>query len=142
MLLLDVVVVVAASRDDHPLFAVARPWLDGVLADGSDFAVPDVVAASYLRLVTHRRVFEVPTPLPDAFAFLDALAAQAAHVPLRPGVRHRALLRAACEEAGATGDLVPDAVLAALAREHDAQVVTFDRDLARFPSVRHHLLRT
>ena len=36
----------------------------------------------------------------------------------------------------ATGDLVPDAVLAALAVEHGGEVVTFDRDFARFPGLR------
>ena len=33
---------------------------------------------------------------------------------------------------GATGDLVPDAYLAALALEHRCQIVSIDRDFARF----------
>jgi predicted nucleic acid-binding protein len=43
---------------------------------------------------------------------------------------------------GRTGDLVPDAVIGALALEHGCEVVTLDRDFARFPSVRHQLLPT
>jgi predicted nucleic acid-binding protein len=35
-----------------------------------------------------------------------------------------------------TADLIPDAVLAALAVEYGAEVVSFDRDLARFPGLR------
>jgi len=35
------------------------------------------------------------------------------------------------------GDLVPDAVVGAVAVEHGAEVVTLDRDFARFASVRH-----
>ena len=46
-----------------------------------------------------------------------------------------------CEDFDATGDLVPAAVLAVLAAEHGAEIVTMDRDFARFTSVRHTLLR-
>ncbi|MGH3927497.1 MAG: PIN domain-containing protein [Pseudonocardiaceae bacterium] len=35
------------------------------------------------------------------------------------------------------GDLVPDAVIAAIALEYGCEVVTLDRDFARFTSVRH-----
>ncbi|MDQ3608887.1 MAG: VapC toxin family PIN domain ribonuclease, partial [Actinomycetota bacterium] len=41
-----------------------------------------------------------------------------------------------CREGDATGDLVPDAQLAALAIEFGAQLVSFDRDFARFPGLR------
>jgi predicted nucleic acid-binding protein len=40
------------------------------------------------------------------------------------------------ESAGAGGNLVNDAHLAALALEHGADVVSFDRDFARFEGVR------
>ncbi|MCA1672404.1 MAG: hypothetical protein LC799_09445 [Actinobacteria bacterium] len=90
-----------------------------------------------LRLVTNRRIFEVPTPLSDAFAFIDVTCAQPHHVLLTPGTRHLALLRRCCEEADAVGDLVPDAVLVALAVEHGCAIVTLDRDFARFESIRH-----
>lgn len=36
------------------------------------------------------------------------------------------------------GDLVPDAVIAAMALEYGCEVVTLDRDFARFTSVRRH----
>lgn len=138
MLLLDVNVVLAAHRGDHPHHDAVRPWFDGVLAADEPFAVPTVVWASFLRLATHRRIFEVPTPLTEAFAFVDATCAQPHHAMLAPGPRHLALLRRCCEEADAIGDLVPDAVLAALAVEHGCEITTLDRDFARFPSVRHH----
>lgn len=84
-----------------------------------------------------RRIFEVPSPLPDAFGFIDATVGQPNHIGPGPGPRHLVLLRALCDEADAVGDLVPDAVVAAVAAEHAAEVVTLDRDLARFSSVRH-----
>jgi len=39
-------------------------------------------------------------------------------------------------QTGRAGNLVNDAHLAALAVEHDAEVVSFDSDFARFPGVR------
>lgn len=137
MLLLDVNVVLAAHRGDHPQHEVVRSWFDDVLAGDESFGVPTMVWASFLRLATNRRIFEVPTPLADAFDFIEATDAQPRHLSIAPGPRHLSLLRRMCEEADAAGDLVPDAVLAAAAVENGAAVATLDRGFARFPSVRH-----
>jgi toxin-antitoxin system PIN domain toxin len=114
-----------------------RSWFDETLAGDEPFAVPLTVWASFLRLATNRRIFEVPTPRPDAFEFIDATRAQPLHLPIAPGPRHLTLLRSLCDEADALGDLVPDAVIAAVAAEHNCEIVTLDRDFARFESVRH-----
>lgn len=137
MFLLDVNVVLAAHRDDHPQHAAVRAWFDGMLAAEARFAVPATVWGSFLRLTTNRRVFAVPTPRDEAFAFAEAVSAQPGHLAIGPGPQHLALMRRLCEEADAVGDLVADAVIAALAVEHACDVVTLDRDFARFGSVRH-----
>jgi uncharacterized protein len=79
----------------------------------------------------------VPTPLDDAFSFIEAVRSQPNHLGVDPGPRHLTLLRRGCDGADATGDLVPDAVLAALALEHGCTVATLDRDFTRFTDVRH-----
>ena len=137
MLLLDVNVVLAAFRDDHPDHAPVRGWFDAMLTQQDRFTVPALVWGSFLRLTTNHRIFEVPTPREEAFAFAEATSAQPSHLPVGPGPRHLALLRELCEEADATGDLIADATIAALAAEHGCEVVTLDRDFARFESVRH-----
>ncbi len=140
MYLLDVNVVLAAHRDDHPQHGMVRPWFDQLLAGDEVFTVPALVWAAFLRLGTNRRVFSVPASRAEAFAFIEAVDAQPNHLAAGPGVRHLALLRQLCDEADAVGDLVPDAVITAVATEHSCQVVTLDRDFARFPSVRYILL--
>lgn len=137
MLLLDVNVVLAAHRDDHAHHRSVRAWLESMLAGREQFTVPLLVWASFLRVATNRRIFEVPTPRTDAFAFIEAMIAQPGHLLVGPGPRHLDLLRALCDEADALGDLVPDAVIAAVAAEHSCEVVTLDRDFARFESVQH-----
>lgn len=137
MLLLDVNVVLAAQRADHPQHDPVRAWFDAMLDGDEPFTVPDMVWGSFLRLTTNRRIFSVPTPRDAAFAFVDAVRAQPLHSALVPGTRHLALVRRLCEEADAVGDLVPDALIGAVAVEYGCEVVTLDRDFARFASVRH-----
>ena len=137
MLLLDVNIVLAAHRDDHPHHEPVRAWFDEMRAEGERFTVPSPVWGSFLRLATNRRVFEVPTPRDAAFAFIEAVCAQPSYLPVEPGPRHLPLLRRLCDEADAVGDLVADAVIAAIAVEHGSEIVTLDRDFARFASVRH-----
>ncbi len=136
MLILDVNVVLAAHRTEHSHHDLVRPWFDAVLASDEDFGVPMFVWASCLRLATHRRIFDVPSPRAEVFAFIGATMAQPRYLDVAPGPRHLTILRRLCDEEDATGDLVPDAVLAAIAVEHRATVATLDRDFARFTSVR------
>ena len=140
MLLIDVNILLAAHRDDHPNHASVRPWFDAMLAADDPFTVPTVVWGSFLRLATNGRIFVVPTPRVDAFAFIESICAQPHFLSTSPGPRHLTLLKRLCAEGDATGDLVPDAVLGAIALEHGCEIATMDRDFARFPSVRHQLL--
>lgn len=136
MKLLDANVVLPAHRADHPDHAVARAWLDRLLASGEQFGVPWTVWWNFLRLSTHHRIFPVTTPADEAFEFIASIRAQPGHVPAEPGPHHERLLLRECESGEATADLMPDAVLAALGVEHGAEVVSFDRDFGRFPEVR------
>lgn len=140
MLLLDVNIVLAAHRKDHPHHVPVRGWFDLLLQGDDPFAVPTFVWGSFLRLATNRRIFAVPTPLMEAFTFVKTVSGQPHHALLTAGPRHLELLERVCVEAGAVGDLLPDAVIGAVALEHDCVVVTLDRDFARFSSVRHRLL--
>lgn len=136
MKLLDVNVVLAAHRDDHPDFRTARAWLDRALGARAPFAVVDLVAGAFLRIATNRRIFSIPTPVDEAFAYLRALREQPGHIMLAPGPQHLALLERLCTSADATGDLIADAQLAAIALENACELVSFDRDFARFSELK------
>jgi len=137
VLLLDVNILVAAHRVDHAQHATVRPWFDDLLDGSQRFAVPTVVWGSFVRLATSRRVFPRPTPLKETFEFVESVCDQEYYVTLGPGPQHLALLQEVCIEGDATGDLAPDAVVAAIALEHGCTVASFDRDFARFSSIEH-----
>lgn len=126
----DVNVLVAASRSDHPHHAVARAWIEqaaAAAAAGSALTLMPMVLASFLRLVTSPRIFQDPTPVEDAVAFVDALLAA-------PGVRLATLgpewplLRQLCVDRQLSGNALPDAWLAAATLHLGEHLVSFDRD--------------
>jgi toxin-antitoxin system PIN domain toxin len=139
VILLDVNVVLAAHRQDHPHHATVRPWFDGLVRGDDRFSVPDVVWASFVRIATNRRIFHVPTSLEEAFEFLRSVRSQSGYVATTPGPRHLGVFETLCNEGDAMGDLAADAYLAALAVDQGAEVISLDRDFARFPGLRWRL---
>ncbi len=91
-----------------------------------------MVWSSFVRIVTNRRIFAVPSPAADAFDFVRAVRDQPRHVSIAPGDRHLEVFEQLCVDGQAVGDLVPDAYIASLALEQGASVATLDRDFARF----------
>jgi toxin-antitoxin system PIN domain toxin len=144
MQLTDVNVLVYAYRQDAPDHARYRAWLERLLAAPSAYGVSDVVLSGFLRVVTHPRVFDPPSPVGHAVGFADALRSRPNAVPVAPGPRHWAIFADLCRTAGVKGNLVPDAFLAALAIESGSEWITTDRDYARFSGLRwrHPLDRT
>ena len=136
MRLVDVNVLVYAFRVDAPGHATHRAWVETLVASDEAYAVSDHVLAGFLRVVSHPRVFHPPTPIEPALAFAQAFRDRANAVPVAPGARHWDIFMRLCREAGARGNLVPDAWIAALAIESGCEFVTTDRDYARFPGLR------
>lgn len=136
MILCDVNVLVHAYRREAPDHERYAAWLRGVVSSDEAHAVSDLVLSGFLRIVTHPRVFQRPASIDDALALARAVREQPNVVAVSPGQRHWGIFERLCTEAGAKGNLVPDAYLAALAIEHGAELVTTDRDFARFDGLR------
>ncbi len=136
MTLADVNVLVRAFRDAAPGHAQCREWLQAVVSVPEPFGVSELVLSGFVRVVTHPRVFDPPTPVEEALAFANALRLQPNAVIVRPGRRHWEIFERLCRAAGAKGNLVPDAYLAALAIESGSEWSTSDRDFSRFPGLR------
>jgi uncharacterized protein len=129
-------VLVYAAREDAPDHERYRAWLERALRSDEPFGVTSIVLSGFVRVVTHPRVFEVPSSIPIAFTFVDAIRGAPNAVPIEPGPRHFDLFARLCVEARARGNLVADAYLAALAIDAGCEWITTDRDFARFPGLR------
>jgi len=136
MLLCDANVLLYAVNSDAPNHTAARSWLDGALSGGETVAFPWAVLLAFLRLATHPAVFPLPLGADAAIARVREWLRQPAATVAEPGSRHLEILAALVEESGVAGNLVSDAHLAALAIELDAELVSFDRDFARFAGLR------
>lgn len=136
MILCDVNVLVYAYRTEAPAHERYAGWLREAIASEQAYGVSELVLSRFLRIVTHPRGMTTPAPMESALAFAEALRSQPNALPLAPGPRHWGIFERLCRDAGVRGNLVPDAYLAALAIEHGAELVTADRDFARFPDLR------
>lgn len=136
MILVDVNVLVQAFHDGAPEHARCREWLDELVASPEPFGVSELVLSGFIRVATHPKVFDPPATVGKALMFAGALRAQPNAVIVAPGPRHWDIFTKLCVAAGAKGNLVPDAYLAALAIESGSEWITMDRDFSRFPGLR------
>lgn len=136
MILPDVNVLVYAHRSERPEHHETRAWLEEAINGPQPYGLADIVLSGFLRVVTHPRVFEVPTPLATALAFVAELRERPNRVDVTPGARHWSIFAELCRGADARGNRVPDAYLAALAIESGCEWITTDRGFARFPGLR------
>lgn len=132
----DVNVLVAASRSDHPHHAPALAWIEQAIADagtGTPLRLQPMVVASFLRLVTHPKIFVRPTPISAALHFVDALLA-APGVDLPSLAAEWPAFRKLCTDKALTANDVPDAWLAAAVIVQGEHLVSFDADFHRLLS--------
>ena len=138
MLLVDANVLLYAVNEDAREHAAARRWLLGALAGGEAVAFAWTVLLAFLRLSTHPSVLPAPLDAGQAADVLGSWLAAAPAITIEPTARHLPLLHGLLAGAGTAGNIVNDAHLAALALEHGATVVSFDRDFARFEGLALH----
>lgn len=132
MILPDVNVLVYAHREDAPNHAAYRAWLTRVINGDEAYAMADIVLSGFLRVVTHPRVFNPPSTIEQALAFVHDVRDQPNCVQIRASARHWDIFERLCRTSGGKGNLVPDAYLAALAIESGSTWITTDRDYSRF----------
>ncbi len=136
MLIPDSNVLVHAANEDAREYAASRNWLLDALRGREPVGLAWSTILAFVRLSTHPRIFSPPLTVERSIALVKSWLSAPAGVLIEPTVRHLTLLHGLLHDVGVAGNLVNDAHLAALALEHDATVISFDRDFARFEGVR------
>ncbi len=132
MILVDVNLLLYARLSSFPQNAQAREWLDDRLNGNTQVGLPWTSLLGFIRIATNRRILERPLSIEHAWnQVFQWLQCPVAWIP-NPGDRHAGILGEILMQSQVTGNLVPDAHLAALAIEHGLRLCSTDGDFARF----------
>ena len=132
-MLVDANILLYATDRDSRFHEPCRHWMEEALNGDRRVALPWLSLSAFLRIATNPRALDQPLSPADAWEVVDAwLDAEPVWCP-EPGSGHRAILRRLVTEHDLRGNLVSDAVLAALCEEHGLSIVSADSDFARFP---------
>ncbi len=143
MVLPDVNVLVYAHRGDSVDHSDYRDWLEMTINSEAAYGLSDLVLSGFVRVVTHPRVFAAPSSIASARKFAAQLRDRPNCVAIAPGQHHWEIFMRLCDVAGAKGNLVADAYLAAIAIENGCDWISTDRDFSRFSGLKwRHPLRT
>lgn len=132
MLMPDVNILIYAHRVDEKCHEPYATWLKALVDGAEPFALSVLVAVGFVRIVTNRRIYEEPTPLPVALAFIEQMTTHPRCRTAIPSETHLGETVRLCRAASATGKLVADAQHAALAISEGCTWVTRDSDFAQF----------
>lgn len=136
MLLVDVNILINAVHTASPDHERAKRWLDARAQGGEQIAIPWIVAVAFIRITTNPRIAPQPYSLDEALHQLGVWLALPNVSVLEPGPDHARHFAEQCRAAGATGNFVTDAHLAALAIERGCELASNDTDFGRFPALR------
>lgn len=134
MIAVDTNILVFADRSELPQHRRALTALRQLAEGREAWALPVFCIGEFIRVVSHPRVFDPPTPAAEAVAAVSALLESPSVRLLTPGRRYWDILGELIEEGGVAGNLVFDAQIAAVCLERGARtLLTDDRDFSRFP---------
>ncbi len=123
-----------ASAQEH---AQAKTWWERCLSESEVVGLCWQTITAFIRIGTNPRAYEHPLSILEAVRIVQSWVEQPNVQIISPGQRHWEILQMLLVEAQATGALVMDAHLAALALENGATLCTRDADFSRFSRLRY-----
>ncbi len=137
MIAVDTNILVYGHREDAPWFEPARRCVRS-LAEGSEpWAIPWPCLYEFLAVVTHPRIFELPTPLRDAVDQVEAWLESPSVALLAEGRGFWGSLSEQLLTSRVAGLGVHDARVATLCLAHGvSELWSADRDFGRFPGLK------
>lgn len=132
MKLLDANILLYAYDSNSPHHAACRPWLDAAFNSEETVALPWQTMLAFVRIATNSRAVRQPLSGHDACGIVSSWLGRPNVAVVGPGDRFWEIFQAQVADAQASGPLVTDAALAALAFEHGATLCSTDSDFRRF----------
>ena len=133
----DTNILVYAHREEFDRHPAALELLKTIAGSLEPWVLLWPCLYEFVRVVTHRRLFDPPTSVEHALEAVEGLLASPSVLLIGETQRHASWFSLMIRASGATGNLVFDAHIAALMKEHGIhEIVTTDRDFHRFPGIR------
>lgn len=136
MKLVDVNVLVYAVHRQLPQHPRVLAWWESLLASGEEVGLCWPVLSGFLRVVTNPRWNERPLAEELAIGCVTSWLDHGSTRLVAPSPTHWAVFQQLIRETNATGNLVSDAHLAAIAIGNGAKLASCDTDFARFSKLR------
>lgn len=134
-MILDANLLLYAVDSSSRFHAGAARWLVETMRGPRRVGIPWQTVGAFLRISTHGRVMDRPLRPEDAWQYVRTWLDQPVTWVPPATERTLAVYGSLAAQVPISGNLVPDAMLAALAIEHGVTVMTCDADFARFPGV-------
>lgn len=138
MILVDANLLLYAYDPDSPQHDVSRHWLEARLSGAELVRFTWLTLWAFMRISTNSRIFARPLTAAEAHEAVGAWLDQPNAGVIEPGERHQEILGLLLAGGQASGGLVMDAALAAIAIEHGATLCSTDRDFSRFDGLDWH----
>jgi toxin-antitoxin system PIN domain toxin len=136
LIAVDTNVLVYAHREDAAFHETASARIAELAEGTAIWAIPWPCIHEFLNVVTHPRIYTVPTPLPRALEQVDIWLESPTLVLLAETATHWPTLRTMLLAGRVIGPRVHDGRVAALCRQHGVRELwTADRDFSRFGAV-------
>lgn len=136
MIIVDVNLLLYAYDAEAPQHTAAATWLESLFRGSEGVGLAWISLWAFVRIASNPRLWPEPAPVVGIFKVIRDWLAQPGVVIVNPGARHGEILEKLVHEHRATGPLVSDAVLAALALENGATLASSDQDFSRFRDLR------
>lgn len=137
MIAIDTNVLIAAHRVDAPSHAASFAFIERLASETKPFGLFWPSIYEFLRVVTHRRVFDPPSSIEKALTAITEFISIPNALLLSETERHAEVLRQVLALSPVSGNLFHDAHLVALALEYGVdEIITYDHDFKRFSQVK------
>jgi uncharacterized protein len=137
MILPDANLLIYAVNTTAPKHTEAKLWVEEMLSGvKGSVGLSWFTLVAFVRIVTNRKALANPFMLDEALNIIRSWVALPNVEIIGPGLAHAGHFESLCRATNASGNLITDAHLAALAIEHDCELASCDTDFAKFPGLR------
>jgi len=128
--------LIYAAHESTAEHKQTKAWIEKVLNSQNRVAIPWDNFLAFIRISTNPRIFKEPLTTKEAVWQVENWQSlENVWVP-QPGDNYLKILSELLIQSNATGNLVTDAHLAALAIENGLTLCSTDRDFAKFKNVK------